>query len=331
MCLGHESSGVITAVGPAAAGAATSTLKVGDRVALEVGLPCRVCELCKSGRYNICPTLVFKSSAKVFPHADGTLTELMNHPIDLCHKLPDSVTFEEGALVEPLAVCLHAVRRSEPGDMAAGGSALVLGAGAIGLLTAAALSVHGFSSIVLADIDASRLKIAETKLAAFNITTYQIPLSGPPADNAAALKSAQDLAASLKTGSPSVPALGFSRIFECTGVTSCIQTGIYAAAPGAKLVLVGMGKPVHDNIPFSAAALREVDIVGVFRYTSKDYQGAVRLFESGKLVGVQGALVTHKVSLADGARGFDLAKKGKDETGAPVVKVIIETGTSSKL
>lgn len=109
MCLGHESSGIVTAVGPE-----VKDLAVGDRVALEVGLPCRKCALCRQGRYNICPEMKFRSSAKLFPHLDGTLMELTNHPAEMCHKLPDSVSYTGGALAEPLAVCLHAIRRSNP-------------------------------------------------------------------------------------------------------------------------------------------------------------------------------------------------------------------------
>lgn len=81
LTLGHESAGVITAVG-----SEVSSIKVGDRVALEVGLPCLECEFCTSERYNICKTLRFRSSAKSFPHFQGTLQERINHPAAYCHK-----------------------------------------------------------------------------------------------------------------------------------------------------------------------------------------------------------------------------------------------------
>lgn len=80
LCLGHESAGMISAIGPE-----VTTHKVGDRVALEVGMACLKCEFCVVGRYNICSEMLFKSSAKTFPHADGTLSEYMNHPARLCH------------------------------------------------------------------------------------------------------------------------------------------------------------------------------------------------------------------------------------------------------
>ena len=81
LTLGHESAGVVTAVG-----SSVTSLAVGDRVALEVGLPCKECALCQEGRYNICKTLRFRSSAKSFPHFQGTLQERINHPAERCYK-----------------------------------------------------------------------------------------------------------------------------------------------------------------------------------------------------------------------------------------------------
>lgn len=81
LSLGHESAGVVVAVGSQAEG-----FRCGDRVALEVGLPCEECERCKEGRYNICERMKFRSSAKAFPHFQGTLQERVNHPAAWCHK-----------------------------------------------------------------------------------------------------------------------------------------------------------------------------------------------------------------------------------------------------
>jgi L-iditol 2-dehydrogenase len=81
LTLGHESAGIVKAVGPGVVG-----LKVGDRVALEVGLPCGICDLCAEGRYNICKELRFRSSAKSSPHFQGTLQERINHPAERCFK-----------------------------------------------------------------------------------------------------------------------------------------------------------------------------------------------------------------------------------------------------
>lgn len=345
MCLGHESAGTVTAIGPN-----VTSLKVGDRVALEVGLPCRKCALCKSGRYNICKAMQFRSSAKMFPHLDGTLMERTNHPADMCHALPSNVSDAGGALVEPLAVCLHAIRRSRPPskeEVAAakttgeGTSALVFGAGAIGLLLASSLAAaENFSSILVADIDAARLEIA----ASLGLKTALIPrgdpANPPPAKDAPhadqtawALANAQSVAATLTEAANSADAsevTGFSRVYDCTGVPACVQAGIYASSPGGLLVQVGMGNPIQ-TVPVGAAALREVDVIGTFRYDGHAYPAAIALLASGKLAATEDKVVTHRVSLEDGARAFTLAGKGVDESGRPVVKVIIESKLQSSL
>lgn len=308
----------------------TSTnLKVGDRVALEVGFACRTCTLCSNGRYNLCPKLSFRSSAKTFPHADGTLQTVTLQPQAMCHKLPENVTFEQGALVEPLAVTLHALNRSQTAGSGAGtplvgSSALVLGAGAVGMLTAAALSVAGVSNIVIADIDAPRLKIAASLAGGkFRLKTQLLPRKPPAPSIEETFAGAKELAAELsKTAGLEA---GFDRVFECTGVPSCVQIGVFAATTGGKLLLVGMGNPIQ-TIPLGAAALREVDIIGVFRYANC-YPAAIALFASGQLDGVVEDLVTHRIALADGEKAFRLAanqaKEGEDEGRVPVKVVIV--------
>jgi L-iditol 2-dehydrogenase len=283
----------------------------------------------------------FRSSAKIFPHLDGTLMELTNHPADMCHKLPEAVSYAGGALVEPLAVCLHAIRRSRPpskedvqlaeslGDQSA---ALIFGAGAIGLLLAGALATaENFSNIVVADIDSARLAIAESL--GLGLKTALIPKADPanppPAKDAPhaeqtayALQNAQRVAATLKESVGLTS--GFTRIYDCTGVPACVQAGIYAAAPGSVLVQIGMGNPIQ-TLPVGAAALREVDIIGVFRYDGHAYPAAIALVASGKFNRVEGLVVTHRLPLEEGERAFSLAGKGVDETGRPVVKVVIES------
>jgi L-iditol 2-dehydrogenase len=340
MCLGHESAGTVTAIGPE-----VTTFKVGDRVALEVGLPCRTCALCKQGRYNICSKMRFRSSAKSFPHLDGTLMERTNHPAEMCHALPATVSDAGGALVEPLAVCLHAIRRSHPPtkdevalarSVGEGTAALVFGAGAIGLLIASALAVsENFDTIVVADIDASRLEIAASL--GLGLKTSLIPRGDPAnppppkdaphADQTAwALANAQTVAASLTQAAQAdgvPPVSGFSRVYDCTGVPACVQAGIYASSPGGVLVQIGMGNPIQ-TLPVGAAALREVDIIGVFRYDGYAYPAAIALLGSGKMKSTEEKVVTHRLPLEEGERAFFLAGKGVDENGKPVVKVIIE-------
>jgi L-iditol 2-dehydrogenase len=192
------------------------------------------------------------------------------------------------------------------------------------MLTAAALSVMGVTEIVMADIDAARLKIAKGLGGGrYNIKTHLLPRNPPPPTVEATMEAASSLAAEVckEAGLPT----GFDRVFECTGVPSCVQLGIYAAMAGGKLLLVGMGTPVQ-TLPLGAAALREVDIVGVFRYANC-YPAAIALFASGKLQGIAEGLVTHRVRLEDGEKAFRLAanaaREGEDEGRVPVKVVIV--------
>ncbi|MDD4797465.1 MAG: alcohol dehydrogenase catalytic domain-containing protein, partial [Eubacteriales bacterium] len=119
--LGHESAGIVAEVGDGVAGFA-----VGDRVTMEPGYTCGKCEFCKTGRYNLCPDVIFFAT----PPVQGTLCQYVAHPADMCFKLPDNISTLEGALVEPLAVGFHAAGQ---GDARPGKTAAVLGSGCIGL------------------------------------------------------------------------------------------------------------------------------------------------------------------------------------------------------
>lgn len=146
MVLGHEPGGIV-----AEAGAEVSGLKVGDRVAVEPGIPCWRCEYCKSGRYNLCPNVYFYAS---LPVAEGCFAEYIAHPANLCHRLPDNVSTMEGALMEPLAVGMHAALQS---GVRVGAKAVVIGAGCIGLATMLSVKSMGVGDIIVVDIVKNRL------------------------------------------------------------------------------------------------------------------------------------------------------------------------------
>lgn len=342
-CLGHESIGRVVAVGSTATDkdGANGQFAVGDRVALEVGLPCGSCALCRQGRYNICPTLRFRSSAKTHPHLDGTLMTLTNHPASLCHKLPDTISDIEGALLEPLAVCLHAIDRSNPPSVhdvqtaleaspPRPAAALVFGAGAVGLLLASALaSTQHFSTIAVVDIVPARLEAAK-KLPFSQIKPMLLPVpSTPPADeDAAAQSTAASILAAFKLNESNNS--GFVRSYDCTGAAPCVRAAIHATSAGGRLTLVGMGGQQCPSIPLAAAAVREVDLVGVFRYDGRSYPAAINVMSGGgtgdsKFRDVADAIVSHTVQLneSDAVRGFELAANGVDDQGKPVVKVVV--------
>ncbi|KAK3675181.1 hypothetical protein LTR78_005115 [Recurvomyces mirabilis] len=321
LALGHESAGVVTAVGPS-----VSNFKAGDKVALEVGLPCGKCSRCEEGRYNICKEMRFRSSGKSFPHFQGTLQERINHPAAWCHKLPEDVSLDVGALLEPLGVALHAFRRSQMHDDA---TVLVFGAGAVGLLCAAVAKLKGAKKVIIADIDAGRLEFAVQN--GFAHSSYTVPM-----------RRGKDTDESLAIAKETAEAIGkvdsageVDTVFECTGVPSCVQASIYATRPGGRLMLVGMGHPVQ-TIPLGAAALREVDIVGVFRYANT-YPESIEIVQQAACSSDGpdfSKLVTHRFSgLADASKAFEMAGKTKDADGKLVIKVVIDSsdGAGSKL
>ncbi|KAJ7867761.1 chaperonin 10-like protein [Mycena olivaceomarginata] len=308
LVLGHEAAGVVTAVGPG-----VKNLVVGQRVAIEAGIMCNKCDYCLSGRYNLCKEMRFCSSAKTFPHTDGTLQTFMNHPAHVLHPLPENCSFEQAALAEPLSVLLHAARRAQ---VSKGQTVLVFGVGAIGLLACSVARSMGATRVVAIDINQARLDFAKTN--GFADDTFCLPLTDKAKTTDEQLRRAKESIQSAlqKFDEPD----GFDVVFECTGAEPCIQMSIHAAISGGKVMLIGMGSR-NVMLPLSAAALREVDIQGSFRYANT-YPAALALLASGKLRNVD-ALVTHRFSLAQTAQAFNLLARGKDEAGKMVLKVMI--------
>lgn len=313
LTLGHESAGVVTAVG-----SAVEDLKVGDKVALEVGIPCNNCKQCRTGHYNLCQKLKFRSSAKVFPHFQGTLQERINCPAVWCHRLPDSIPVEQAALLEPLAVAIHASNRAA---LAPGSSVLILGAGAVGLLAAAMAKIRGATTITIADIASSRVDFAVKNGFATNGITLPAKRASTTEDKVALGRELSEIVTSEVDKLTGKPIGEYDVTFECTGVESCVQAGIFATAPGGKLMFVGMGQPIQ-TLHIGAAALREVDLLGVFRY-SNAYPMGINLMASGLIPAVD-KLITHRVQGLDKVEeAFKLAGKPQDDEGNLVIKVAI--------
>ncbi|CAH3121192.1 unnamed protein product [Pocillopora meandrina] len=276
MVLGHESSGVVSAVGEG-----VTHLKVGDRVAIEPGAGCRQCSFCKEGRYNLCPDMKFAAT----PPIDGSLCRYYVHAADFCFKLPDHVSFEEGALLEPLSVAVHACRRA---GISIGSNVLVCGAGPIGLVNLMTAKACGASKVAITDIDEGRLNKAK-ELGADYI--FKIDPS----------KDSRDIAKEIENS------LGAAdQTIECTGAESSFHTAIYATKSGGTLVVVGMGKPVVQ-FPIVDALVREVDIRGIFRYTNC-YPAALALVASGKVDAKP--LITHHFKLEQSLDAFETSRTG---------------------
>ncbi|KAF3767424.1 hypothetical protein M406DRAFT_79874 [Cryphonectria parasitica EP155] len=335
--LGHESSGVVTAIGAQVGG-----FSIGDRVALEVGVPCGQCGICRKGRYNLCRKMRFRSSAKSFPHFQGTLQEQINHPAVWCHKLPDHISFDAAALLEPLSVAIHAVNRAKPEP---GATALVIGAGTVGLLTAAMAQQSGCSVVTICDVDQGRVEYAlEHGFATYGYVVPR-PLRASSSSSSVSLEGARSLAQDILAVSKTSPLVapnddedeeddGVDITFECTGKEECMHTALYATKPGGKLIMVGMGTPIQ-TLPMSVAHLREVDILGIFRYANT-YATGIRLLcaskhgsgnKSGKAGGLPSLdnMVTHRFKgLHRSREAFELAGRTADDEGRLVLKVVIE-------
>ena len=201
--LGHESAGSVIAVG-----SKVTRFKPGDNVALECGIPCSKpsCDFCRTGQYNACPSVVFFST----PPYHGTLRRYHVHPEAWLHSLPDSMSFEEGSLLEPLSVALAGIDRS---NLRLGDPLVICGAGPIGLISLLAAHAAGAAPIVMTDIDESRLERAREYMP--RVRTVKVQKQD----------SAKDVAERV------VDALGCKAklVLECTGVESSIHTGIYVS------------------------------------------------------------------------------------------------------
>ncbi|KAI1809890.1 GroES-like protein [Poronia punctata] len=293
MVLGHESAGTIVSVG-----SAVTSLKAGDRVALEPGYPCRRCGPCLSGHYNLCPEMRFAAT----PPYDGTLTGFWTAPADFCYKLPESVSLQEGALVEPLAVGVHIVRQAA---VTPGQSVVVMGAGPVGLLCAAVARAFGATTVVSVDIVQSKLDFAKSFCSTHTYTSQRV--------------SAEENAANIRklAGLPD----GADVVIDASGAEPSIQASLHVVRNGGTYVQGGMGK---DNItfPIMAMCLKEVTAKGSFRYGSGDYKLAVELIASGKVEVKK--LISEVVPFKEAENAFSKVKQGE------VVKILI-AGPNEKL
>uniref|UniRef100_A0A8B9J4C6 Sorbitol dehydrogenase n=1 Tax=Astyanax mexicanus TaxID=7994 RepID=A0A8B9J4C6_ASTMX len=277
MVLGHEAAGRVFKVGPG-----VTHLKPGDRVAIEPGAPRDMDEFFKSGRYNLSPTIFFCAT----PPDDGNLSRYYIHNANFCYKLPDNMSYEEGALIEPLSVGIHACRRA---GVTLGSSVLVCGAGPIGLVTLLAAKAMGASQVIISDLSADRLAKAKELGADFLLPVKRED-------------TAQEMAKRVEGILGGMPHISI----ECTGAESCIQTAIYATRSGGVVVLVGLGAEMA-TVPILNAAVREVDIRGVFRYCNT-WPVAIAMLAS-KRVNVM-PLVTHRFPLEQAVQAFETSRQG---------------------
>ncbi|MDO4900827.1 NAD(P)-dependent alcohol dehydrogenase [Actinomyces sp.] len=255
MILGHESAGTIVAVG-----ADVDPARVGQRVSIEPQRCCRVCKYCKRGEYNLCPHIEFYAT----PPIDGSFAEYALIQDDFAHPIPDGMSFDAAALLEPLSVGIAAARKAHIG---VGDSVLIAGAGPIGVIVAQVARACGAGTVVITD------PVEQRRRTALGLGVTEAYAPGDAALNSRA----------------------FTAFFDATGVTAAVVDGIKHVEPGGSAIIIGMG---DDDmlLPVAHITSREVNVTGIFRYHNT-WPTAIEMVASGKVD--LDSLATDHYGLAD--------------------------------
>ena len=268
LVLGHESAGRVTAVGPE-----VTRHKVGDRVTLEPGVPCGRCRECRHGRYNLCPDVVFFAT----PPIDGAFANFVTIHEDFAFALPDELSDDVGALMEPLSVGIWACRKA---NVTAADRVLVTGAGPIGLIAMQVALAFGATQVEISDINRDRLAVAERTGAT------------------RALVAGEDEPAEADV------------LIECSGNERAMSAGIEALRPAGTAVMVGMGPGATAELPLALIQTSEIWLTGTFRYANT-YPTAIALAAAGR-VDLE-SLITGHYGLDDTLAALKIGGEDPDE------------------
>lgn len=275
MVLGHEAAGTIIEVGEG-----VTHLKIGDRVCMEPGIPDPNSKASRLGMYNIDPAVAFWAT----PPIHGVLTPEVVHPANYTFKLPDNVSFAQGAMVEPFAVGMQAATKAKivPGD-----TAVILGAGPIGTMVAIAALAGGCARAIVADLAQPKLDIA---------AQYQgvIPVNISETNLAAEVNRLTD-------------DWGADAVFECSGSPKAWEAIMQLVRPGGVIVAVGLPvKPVVFDV--STATTKEIRLETVFRYAHQ-YERSIALLASGRVD--LSPLISETFAFEDSVKAFDRAVEAR--------------------
>jgi L-iditol 2-dehydrogenase len=278
LILGHESGGVIVGRGTGA-----DRHQLGQRVALEPGVPCGRCRQCRAGRYNLCPDVRFFAT----PPIDGAFCNYLTIHEDFAFPLPDSVSDDAGAMMEPLSVGVWACRKA---GLQGGEHVLVTGAGPIGLLAMQAALALGATAVTITDVSPHRLELARRTGATRTLDLRSQPLgeAGVEADV----------------------------LLECSGHPAALADGIRSLRPAGVAVVVGMGPGEEATIPLALLQNREITLTGTFRYANT-YPTAIDLTATGR-VDVE-AIVTGHYPLQQAEQALQAGKQDPTSVKAVVV------------
>jgi L-iditol 2-dehydrogenase len=243
LVLGHEASGVIAAVGEG-----VDPARVGQRVSIEPGVPDLTCRMCLSGRYNLCPNMRFFAT----PPIDGAFAELVLVHEAFAHPVPDSISDDAAALLEPLSVGVWACLKAR---VTAGSRVLVTGAGAIGLVTVQTALAFGATEVIVSDVNPARLALAQEL-------------------GATTVLDAREAGLDTVQRPPDV-------LVECSGNAQATVAGLRALDLAGRAVLVGMGGD-ELGLPLSVVQERELEVTGTFRYANT-WPTAIGLVASGRV------------------------------------------------
>lgn len=288
LIMGHEAAGEIAAMGSEVTG-----WTVGDRVTFDSTVYCGKCERCQRGEVNLCESRRVVGVAPAEYRQHGAFAEFLAVPARILHRLPQGLSFEQAALVEPLSIALHAVRRAK---VASSDIALVVGTGMIGLLVVQALRVAGAARIVAVDIEPSRLELAR------RLGATDTVISGRPEAEAEVRR---------------ITGGGATVAFEVVGITPTVQLAIAGLRPGGTVVLVGnVAKEVA--FPQQAVVTRELTVLGTCG-SAGEYPAALSLIATGAVD--TAAMIAAVAPLSEGAAWFT---KLTSREGRGLLKVILK-------
>lgn len=287
LALGHEPGGVVTGIGEGVEGFA-----IGDKVSIEPAVPCGHCEDCRKGNYNLCTNIKMLA---IPGERDGVNAEYCTHDASMCYRLPENMSTLEGAMIEPLAVGMHATELS---DARIGETAIVLGSGCIGLCTVMSLKARGVSEIYVADVMDKRLEkameVGATRV--FNSTRESI----------------EEFAKTLPGG-------GADQVYECAGNRITTLQSCRLIKRAGKVTLVGVSPEPVLELDIATLNAMEGVVYSVYRYRNL-WPKAIAAVSSGAIPVKD--IVSHEFDFKNCIEAIEYSLNHKDEVIKSVVKFV---------
>ena len=285
VAVGHELSGEVLRIGNG-----VSRLREGDRVVVEPVITCGQCYFCQNGEYNLCTQISFQ-----YRKGQGAFAPYFIAKEDWVHRLPEGISYEEGALIEPLSVSLHAFKK---GNLLPGHTVAIFGAGAIGLMLLLLIRRSGAGEVFVVDVQDYRLNKAKL----FGATTI--------------FNNSKEEAVPRIMEKTSH--FGVDRAFEAVGLESTLVQALKVLKKGGSSIVVGIFEEQEVKIPVNLFIQKEISLTGSQGYCW-DFQSALKLLEKGEIHLKE--MITHVLPLSSVQKGFELLMDPKNEAIKVVIKV----------